>query len=329
MNQFPIMWQGDNILMVIDGKPHTINKNTSKNYGEVVDAIKIKDWERVADLVIIKEKPPISFDSGYISVRGTTVTYSGRPLPSGIGKMLIRLIDEELPLDYFINFINNLMNNTSNRSIEQLYDFLDKNSMPITEDGCFMAYKSVENDYLSRNKDEVTGEHVRYMVGDEPSMPRSLISDDPSLTCHRGLHACAMEYLAGWGGKHLMLVKINPADVVCVPFDSNRSKMRVCKMQVISEVLRDDGSPWYSDSINKYDVLSQKSDDDYGCDYNEDYVSSVRESAFDEGEAYDEGYDNGYDEGYDVGVRETTERFEQMMNSVKTTYGPDHDFGGD
>lgn len=317
MKQFPIMWQGDNLLMVIDGAKYTVNKHTTKNYDGIVDAIRNKDWQAVSELVIPKPEPVLEYNDGYISVKGDDVTYHGRPLPTGVGKMLIRLLKESLPVDYFIKFINNLMNNPSNRSVEQLYDFLENNNMPITEDGNFMAYKVVGEDYMSYHCDQVTGQHVRYMVGDAPSMPRNLISDDPTLTCHKGLHACSYEYIESFfSGDRLMMVEINPADVVCVPMDYNRSKLRVRKMVVVSEILREDGSKWGSDRNKSYDILSDDNDDDdYGISqYDDDYVDQVRSDAFDDG--YKSGHDDGYDEGYQSGLK-------------AGSGGYDHDFGGD
>jgi hypothetical protein len=274
MNQFPIHWQGDNLVMIIGSDTVIANKNTHPRFGELVDAIKNRDWDLAAHVAVNKVEP-ISFKDGHIEVKDNVAYYAGRLLPEGISKMLHRLLSEGFPHEYFVKFINNLMNNSSHRSVTQLYEFLTMNDMPITEDGCFMAYKAVEDGYMSKHSDRETGERVRYMVGDVPTMPRFLISDDPDMLCHAGLHACSMKYLESWSGKHLMLVKINPADVVCVPYDCNRTKMRVCRMEVVSEVLNDKGESWYTGrngtGDRQYDVLSRQQKQ-----HDEGYIDDVR-----------------------------------------------------
>jgi hypothetical protein len=88
---------------------------------------------------------------------------------------------------------------------------------------------------------------IRNMVGDTPSMDRSKVETDRNLTCSRGLHFCAHSYLdQAYGrssGYHLMVVKINPADVVSIPSDYNNSKGRCWTYTVVDEM------PNYDDSI--------------------------------------------------------------------------------
>ena len=40
--------QGKNIILVIDGKSHTISKDTHISYGKIVDALKDKDWDALS-----------------------------------------------------------------------------------------------------------------------------------------------------------------------------------------------------------------------------------------------------------------------------------------
>src|SRR5690606_24725742 len=57
---------------------------------------------------------------------------------------------------------------------------------------------------------------------------------NPNNTCSFGLHVACFDYAKGFGPR-LIEVKVNPADVVCVPTDYNGTKMRVCKFEVIQE----------------------------------------------------------------------------------------------
>ena len=68
-------------------------------------------------------------------------------------------------------------------------------------------------------------------------MPRNKISDDPRVACHEGLHCGNLAYVRDFGGtdggKRIVIVRVDPADVVCVPYDSSMHKVRVCKYTVV------------------------------------------------------------------------------------------------
>jgi acyl carrier protein len=71
-------------------------------------------------------------------------------------------------------------------------------------------------------------------------MPREDVEDNPERTCSAGLHVCSMEYLnhayISDSQYRTIACKVNPVDVVSVPTDYNRSKMRVCRYEVIGDV---------------------------------------------------------------------------------------------
>lgn len=307
--------QGDNLIVVCSGKTHILNKNTSPNFNDVLEAIKIGDWATVETKVnignAIKE-----FSEGNIVCEGGVIKYCGRPIDEAISKYVFSLMEHGLPYQPLLKFIENLYENPSNRSVSQLFTFLQKNDMPITEDGCFVAYKGVEADYMSQYCDEVTKEKVRYMVGDKPSMPRNLISDDPTMLCHRGLHACSLNYIINnWRCDHIMLVKINPKDVVCIPNDCDHTKMRVCHMEVIGEheyhktkQMTDtlSSSPLYGD----YDGNDDEIDDDYDTEdtlYDRGYddgVSDFKSTRSYNPEEDDDRYIDGYKDGWNDAMNE-------------------------
>jgi hypothetical protein len=71
------------------------------------------------------------------------------------------------------------------------------------------------------------------------TMDRSKVDDDPQHTCSSGLHVCADEYLKGYAtgsDNRTLVVEVNPADVVAVPYDYNFSKMRVCRYKVLAQI---------------------------------------------------------------------------------------------
>ena len=57
---------------------------------------------------------------------------------------------EGLPFEPLVKLFENLMKNISYQTRTQLYDFLEHKNLPITEDGCFLAYKAVNSDYKDK-----------------------------------------------------------------------------------------------------------------------------------------------------------------------------------
>lgn len=135
-------------------------------------------------------------------------------------------------------FLQNLMRNPSATAVNELYLFLEysKTPMPITSDGKFLAYKKVRSDYM-----DIYSGTVSYRVGEEPSMTRNAVDDNRDRTCSNGLHFCSIGYLPHFGthdpsGAKIVIVEIDPADVVSIPSDYSNTKGRACKMKVVGEL---------------------------------------------------------------------------------------------
>jgi len=67
-------------------------------------------------------------------------------------------------------------------------------------------------------------------------MTRNEVNDDKNQTCSAGLHFCSQDYLNHFGGSRIMILKINPRDVVSIPTDYKNSKGRCCRYEVIGEL---------------------------------------------------------------------------------------------
>jgi hypothetical protein len=75
-------------------------------------------------------------------------------------------------------------------------------------------------------------------VGKTVEMERNTVDDNASNTCSTGLHFCSLSYLDHFGGSdsRVMVLKINPRDVVSIPADYNATKGRACRYEVIDEI---------------------------------------------------------------------------------------------
>jgi hypothetical protein len=226
---FPFIIQGNNVTVVIGNKPHTISK-THITYQKVVDAIKAGDWETVQN-VIEPKKVVLDFGQGRVSVKGETLYWDGEVFAGALAARMVTMLQEGFTIEPLVKFMENLMDNPSKRSVDELYTFLEKNNLPITPDGHFLAYKKVRGDY----KDCYSGT-MDNSPGQVLTMQRNKVDDNQNNTCSYGLHFCSQEYLKHFGGERVVIVKINPADVVSIPNDYNFTKGRTCRYEVVGEV---------------------------------------------------------------------------------------------
>lgn len=155
------------------------------------------------------------------------MTYCGQPVPEAIRRRVLNLSSEGKSPNPILRFYERLQRNPSKRSVDQLFPFLEKMNIPITEDGCFLAYKSVNNDYTDRHSGTISNK-----PGTTVKLPRNLVSDDPREACHFGLHVGAVRYARTFADR-MVICKVDPEHVVCVPYDSSQEKMRVCEYKVI------------------------------------------------------------------------------------------------
>jgi hypothetical protein len=170
-----------------------------------------------------------------LALVGNEVQFRGDTVPHLLGQRILDMIEQELPVDSLVAFLSNLMENPSYRAVEELYGFLEVSKLPITDDGHFLAYKAVRSDYT-----DIHSGTFDNSVGSVCTMPRNKVDEDKNRTCSAGLHFAAYEYASGFGAgrgsSRMMVLKINPRDVVAIPSDYNNQKGRCCKYIVLREV---------------------------------------------------------------------------------------------
>jgi hypothetical protein len=252
------------IAAVIEGKAYSVDP-THPNYYKIIESIKAQDWDAFVKLTDIASSIN-AYVSEDVQVKDGVVYYKDIPIHNTLTERIIKFMREGLPWMPLCKFLENLMKNPSKRAVDELYTFLDEGELPITTDGCFLAYKNVRSDY----KDIHSGTFDN-SVGAICEMPRNQVCDDKDKTCSSGLHFCSIKYLPNFsdsdGGKTMRL-KINPADVVSIPSDYNNTKGRCCRYEVVGEYTDDwrskldrgeNGfdSPLYDEDGNEYDEDEQ------------------------------------------------------------------------
>lgn len=238
-NAIPFIMNGNGTISVmIEGTMRPID-TAHKNYEAIKDALKNKDWESIPNLVNIAKEVEDAISksttaNGKVVISDGEVFYNGTVIQNTLTSRIISMAKEGFDIGHMTAFLENLMLNPSYRAVNELYDFLEVGSIPITENGTFLAYKKIRNDWT----DIYTGK-IDNSIGAVCSMPRNMVNEDSSQTCSAGLHVCSYDYLSHWGstpGDRVVICEVNPANVVSIPADYNNTKMRVCEYKVIGEV---------------------------------------------------------------------------------------------
>lgn len=256
-----------------DGKPYSIYFGNPV-FEDALEACKNADWDRLKNLVSpIRAISNYFVSYGSIEVKNGSVYFNGEEIRNALVDKIMSFIGEKLDATPLLLFLDKLMSNPSKSSVDELYMFLEHRNLPITDNGNFLAYKAVRNDLY----DKYTGT-VLNTLDKEISMPRNNVDDDRRNHCSKGYHAGTWEYASsiyGKPGDKILLVEINPADVVSVPEDYNCQKLRTCKYvprKVVEEVV---SSTFYS--LSNYSLSSNPEDYE-----DEDYVEDDEDLEVDE-----------------------------------------------
>ena len=248
----------NSIVFFSDGKPIKVQKDAPE-YPRLMKCFDLIESEQDNAInAILKEKTEKFVREGF-EIDPTQVVYNGERLPTALADKVRSIAHEGLPVNLFKNFWESLQENPSANSVRQLYDFLAYRSLPITSDGCFIAYKGVQKDGWSCHGNKHTkvlqGEvdsagKIKNNVGDTIEVLRRDVDDERSNHCSFGLHVGSLAYAESFAPK-VLVVKVNPKNVVSVPDDCSCQKCRVSEYQVIdsfdseifASVTDSDGNP--------------------------------------------------------------------------------------
>jgi hypothetical protein len=253
----------DSLTAFVQGKPYTVNKS-AEIYKSALQAVRSDDEEAFLRAVDMKTTIANIFsDFGDVQVQGKRIMYGNREITGLVARRVFELMENGLDAKPMLNFISNLMANPSKRAVDETFGFVDACSLPITEDGCILAYKFINNDYTDWYSSSVfnkpaelysegeffnlpiegAGKHKEVVVDYDDfngnivvSMDRNLVDEDKNRTCSVGLHFCSVEYAKSFRTDRIIVVKVNPADIVAIPSDHRESKARCCRYEIIQEL---------------------------------------------------------------------------------------------
>ncbi len=268
-----------------DGQTHILPR-TDPLADKLIKALREGRKDEIPDLVS-KAMRIEKYGQGNFKVEDGKILINGMPVPAALSTKILKFQEEGLPHEPLVKFAENLQKNPSYRAVNELFQFLEKNDHPITENGCFIAYKKVREDFL-----DVHSGTFDNSPGNVVEMARNQVNENSNETCSHGLHVANFDYASNFysGGK-MLEVEVNPADVVSIPVDYNQSKMRVCKYLVLGVVDRVHSSDEHLRVTNPAQTSSCCQHDD-GCEEDEEDEEDEEENTCEEcGAEIEEGYD--------------------------------------
>lgn len=238
------IYKPDSFITFVDFGPNSSNKTTTFTkdnpfYAKVVELYKHKKFDEIKNYFDLKNYV-FKYSQGRVKVGDNFVLYDDKEIHNEVGKRILQFLKEGIDIDLLVKFLENLMQNPEEHVKEDLFKFLENNKLPITDDGGFIAYKLVKDDYSPYYQSDAS---ERYYVGTTVKLDRSICAKGREECGGASLYFARQEY---WNGKfdeqnrytgdgRMLIVKIMPQNVVSVPLGEDGRKGKCCEMEVLSE----------------------------------------------------------------------------------------------
>lgn len=269
------------VTIIVDGRTFQADRS-NPNWDKLVSlpvTCTASEVETLLDVTISLRAAIIHH--GNVSIENGQVTFAGVPVHGALTIRILKMVSEGIDVSPWIRFMENVMANPLGMAKYELYEFIEKSDLPITSDGHFLAYKIVRENYF----DIYTGMFDN-SVGQVLTMNRASVDADRTRTCSVGLHFCSKNYLGNYGsasGSRVMIVKINPADVVSIPTDYDFAKGRTWRYEVVAEMPEGEAKDYLWSSVADVDYVDSDSEDwddewsedeDSDCEMNNDPIDN-------------------------------------------------------
>lgn len=203
--------------------PHILELCKKAKWGEIETLNNINKAIMNSKNVVI-EKDTVKID-------GVSVSNTNTPIMK-----FIKILQEKGVVDSEINrikpFLENMFKNPFIDAVHEIYDYCKAMDFEITDDGCFLAYKKVRKDLGSVFDNGET----KHKIGEYTEV--KVYDTERTNVCSNGLHFCSKSYLQYYPGDVIIIVKVNPKDVVSIPVDYNFAKGR-CRKYLVVGILGD------------------------------------------------------------------------------------------
>jgi hypothetical protein len=254
----------------------TLAKVDTHGYGEI---FRTRVAETLRDLIDIPTFVA-KVTEGRVRIGDNGVMFDDDVVEGVIAQRLMDILQASMNPRPLARFLQRLKANPTPTAIDEMYLWLESGKLPITDDGCFIAWKLVEEDFASghRNPD---GSKLFNLPGTVVEMDRELVDTRRDVTCSTGLHFCSWDYLPNFGFSRdttrVVALKIAPEDVVSIPSDYDNTKGRAWRYLVLREVPKDECKDIFASrpvvtSFGVYDGEEDVEMDDYDDAADSDWV---------------------------------------------------------
>lgn len=240
----PMNISDNSVTFFAKGRPWTMASG-HRNFDEVKRRLHVLNDPSVTrydgeldDLIgLVDIRPAITAASGgKLEFSGSDIVWNGERLHNVWVDKILAFKDKGEPFDPIFKALDDLMRNPTPEARERLPIFVEQSKLGFLPDGRICAFKGVRSDGY-----DIHTRTVLYEIGKTVSIERDKCELDPNVTCAAGLHLGAIDYIIkngyGWScDRKMMLCAFWPRNVVAVPTDYQGGKMRVCSLDVLSEV---------------------------------------------------------------------------------------------
>jgi hypothetical protein len=234
----------NNLSVFVDGHFRTIHRE-HQNFASILEELRkpehLQDFEAVKRMLDLRSFVSV-WSAGAFSIGDDgSLRVDDKPIHSALAARIVDHFRAGLDPVPLCLLYERIATHPDRGTAADLWAWIDHAQLPITTEGNIIAFKKVRADFCSyhRNRD---GVHLPHEIGSRVSIPRSECDTSRDNTCSSGLHFCSYEYLPDYYGNEgrVLVLEIDPMDVVAIPQDYKLSKGRACAYTVIGEVAEDE-----------------------------------------------------------------------------------------
>jgi len=159
------------ITIILNGTHKMIQIKTKKQRNEIISAIETykksnqteQDLEKLEKYLVPIKRINLESDGRLELDTETNELYlkgTDKPIENGLANKILDFLNNNLPIEALITFWESCLKNPHYIAIKELFEFLEKNNLPITDDGGFLGYKKLNLKHLNSVPQEFTTLYV-------------------------------------------------------------------------------------------------------------------------------------------------------------------------
>lgn len=142
------------VTSVVNGKTRVTQIKSKAHRNEIIAALEVfkrspqgyEDLKKLEEYLAPIKRITLASDSRFeldeaensLFLSGTTI-----PIPPQLANKIVDFLNSGLPVDPLVKFWESCLRNPHYVAVTELFDFLERNNLPITNDGAFLGYKKL------------------------------------------------------------------------------------------------------------------------------------------------------------------------------------------